>query len=161
MLVAALTNFGVKNQVPQFFFKFTAGDLVLVSSYEVDDILLCDALDILEAISYYLAQSFTLHSPRASLPLVTCSSPHRTSKEEDILHPLGHLLLKIGADFTTHGLLFKATTYHFLECSTHGSNPQEPLLFLQMISATLHGSSFHRATAYISDSVESIVLLPK
>ena len=38
MLVAALTNFGVKNQVPQFFFKFSAGDLVLVSSYEVDDI---------------------------------------------------------------------------------------------------------------------------
>ena len=42
MLVAALTNSGVKNQVPQFFFKFAAGDLVFVSSYEVDDILLCD-----------------------------------------------------------------------------------------------------------------------
>ena len=33
MLVAALTNSGVKNQVPQFFFNFTDGDLVLVSSY--------------------------------------------------------------------------------------------------------------------------------
>ena len=33
MLVAALTNLGVKNQVPQVFFKFVAGDLVLVSSY--------------------------------------------------------------------------------------------------------------------------------
>ena len=42
MLVAALTNFGVKNQVPQFFFKFTARDLVLVSSYEVVDILFCE-----------------------------------------------------------------------------------------------------------------------
>ena len=31
MLVDALTNFSVKNQVPQFFFKFAAGDLVLVS----------------------------------------------------------------------------------------------------------------------------------
>ena len=39
MLVAALTNFGVKNQIPQVFFKFVARDLVLVSSYEVSDIL--------------------------------------------------------------------------------------------------------------------------
>ena len=31
MLVAALTNSGVKNQVPQFLFKTTARDLVLVS----------------------------------------------------------------------------------------------------------------------------------
>ena len=29
MLVAPLTNSGVKNQVPQFFFNFVAGDLVL------------------------------------------------------------------------------------------------------------------------------------
>ena len=93
MLVAALTNFGVNNQVPQFFFKFVVGDLVLVSSYEVDG-----------------AQAFALQSPRDSLPLVTSSSHHRTSKEEDILHPHGHLLLNIGADFTTHGLLFKAAT---------------------------------------------------
>ena len=88
-------------------------------------------------------------------------SHQRISKEEDILHPLGHLLLKIGADFTTHGFLFKDATYQFLGCSTHGSNPQEPLLFLQMISAALHGSSFHRAAVYISDSVECIVFLPK
>ena len=39
MLVAALTNSGVKNQVPQFFFNFAYGDLVLVSSFEVADIL--------------------------------------------------------------------------------------------------------------------------
>ena len=42
MLVAALTNSGVKNQVPQFLFKTAAGDLVLVSSYEVADILFCE-----------------------------------------------------------------------------------------------------------------------
>ena len=77
------------------------------------------------------------------------------------MHPLGHLLLKIGADFTTHGFLFKVETYQFLEFSTHGSNPQETLLSLQMISATLHGSSFHRAAVCISDSVGYIVLLPK
>ena len=52
MLVAALTNFGVKNQVPQFF-DFVDGDLVLVSSYEVADILFCESLAIFEAISDY------------------------------------------------------------------------------------------------------------
>ena len=91
--------------------------------------------------------------------MITCSSPHRTSKEEDILHLLGHLLLRVGADFSTHGFLFKAATYQFLECSTHGLNPQEHFLSLQMISAALHGSIFHRASVYISDSVEYIVLL--
>ena len=50
MLVAALTNFGVKNQVSQVFLKIAIGDLVLVSSYEVDNILFCDSLDIYEAI---------------------------------------------------------------------------------------------------------------
>ena len=161
MLVAALTNFGVKNQVPQFFLKIDAGDLVLVSSYGVAGILFCYSLAIFEAMSAYGAQAFALDSPRASLPLVTYSSPHRTSKEEDILHPLGHLLLIIGDDFTTHGFLFKAATYQFLECSSHGLNPQEPFLSLQMISVALHGSSFHRATTYISYSVECIVFLPK
>ena len=40
MLVAALINSGVKNQVLHFLFKTADGDLVLVSSYEVADILL-------------------------------------------------------------------------------------------------------------------------
>ena len=65
MLVAALTNSGVKNQVPHFLFKTVDGDLVFVSSYEVADILLCDSLDILEAISDYGAPSFALKSPSA------------------------------------------------------------------------------------------------
>ena len=82
MLEVALTNFGVKNQVPQFLFKTAYGDLVLVSSYEVSDILLCDSLYISEAISNYGSEAFVLNSPSASLPLITCSSPHRTGKEE-------------------------------------------------------------------------------
>ena len=41
-LLAALANFGVKNQVPQFLFKTVARDLVLVSSYEIADILFCE-----------------------------------------------------------------------------------------------------------------------
>ena len=134
---------------------------MLVSSYEVADILLCDSLSISEAISDYAAQSFILNSPSASLPLITCSSPHKTSKEEDILHPLGHLLLRFGADFTTHGLLFKAATYQFLECSTHGSNPQAVLLSYQLILVALHGSNFHLAAVYVLDSVEHITLIPK
>ena len=128
MLVATLTNFGVKNQVPQFFFKFTTRDLVLVSSYEVADIAFCESLVTFEAISYYGSLSFSLHSPKASLPLITCSSPHRTSKEEDILHPPGHLLLKLRADFTTHGLFFKAEIYQIIWFSSHGLNSQELLL---------------------------------
>ena len=96
MLVATLINFCMTNQVPQVSFKLVAGDLMLVSSYVFSYIIFCELLVIYEAISDYGAQSFTLHSPRDSLPLVTCSSPHRTSKGEDILHPLGHLLLTIG-----------------------------------------------------------------
>ena len=57
--------------------------------------------------------------------------------------------------------MFKAAIYQFLECSTHGLKPQEPFLFLQMILVALHGSSFHRAAVYISNSVERIVILPK
>ena len=116
---------------------------------------------IYEAISDYGAQSFSLHIPRSSLPLVTCSSPHRTSKEEDILHLPGHLILTLGDDFTTHGLFFKADIYNVLWFSSHGSNSQEFFLSLQLISAGLHGSSFHHAVVYISDSIGYIVLLPK
>ena len=80
-------------------------------------------------------------------------------KEEDILHPPGHLLLTLGADFTSHGFLFMATTYQFLECSSHVLNPQEPFLTYQLTSVALHGSSLH--SAIISDLVEHIILLPK
>ena len=110
------------NQAPQVS-NFVVEDSMLGFSYEIADIRCCELLDIYKYISYYGAQAFTLHSPRASLPLVTCSSPHITSKEEDILHPPGHLLLTLGVDFTTHGLLFKAATYQLLECSSHGLNP--------------------------------------
>ena len=60
MLVAALTNSGVKNQVPQFFFNFAAGDLVLVSYYEVADILFCASLYIFEATSDYMELKHSL-----------------------------------------------------------------------------------------------------
>ena len=116
MLVAALANSGVKNKVLHFLFKTVDGDLVLVSLYEVAYILLCDSLAISKAISDYGAQSFALNSPRASLPLVTYLTPHRTSKEEYFMRPPGHLLLTLGAVFTTHGLLFMDATYKFLEC---------------------------------------------
>ena len=90
MLVAGLTDSGVKNQVLQFFYNSADGDLALVSSYEAADILFCESLDIYEAISDYGAQAFALHSPSASLPLITCSSPQRT------LHLPEHLLLHLG-----------------------------------------------------------------
>ena len=113
MLVASLTNSGVKNQVLHFLSKTADGDLVLVSSYEVGDILLCDSLAILEAILDYGAQAFALNNPGASLPLITCSSPPRTGKEEYFLHLPEHLLLTLGDVFTTNGFLFMAETYQF------------------------------------------------
>ena len=128
---------------------------MLVLSYEFADIRFCEILVIFEAILDYGAQTF------ASLPLVTCSSPHKTSKEEDILHPPGHLLLTLGVDFTIHGLLFKAAIYQFLVCSSHGSNSQAHFLSLQMVSTALHGSSFHPADVDIPDSVGHIIVLPK
>ena len=114
----------MKNQVPQVSFKLATRDLMLVFSYEFVDIIFCESLVISEAISDYGAQAFALHSPRASLPLVICTSPHRTSKEEAILRPLGHLLLILADDFTTHALLFNAEIYKVLGCSSHGSNTQ-------------------------------------
>ena len=51
--------------------------------HEISDI---SSPHISEDISYYGAQAFALQGTRASLPLVTCSSPHRTSKEGDIMH---------------------------------------------------------------------------
>ena len=116
----------------------------LAGPYEVVDILLCDSLAISEAISEYGSQAFALNSPSASLPLITCSSSHRTSKEEDFLHPPRHLLLTLGAVLTTHGLMFMDATYQFLECSSHSLNSQEPFLTFQLTSVALHGSSLHR-----------------
>ena len=92
---------------------------------------------------------------------ITCSSPHRTSKVGDILHPPRHLLLTLGAEFSSHGLMFKSAIYHFLGCSSHGLNYQAPFLSHQLISIALHGSIFHLATLYIPDSVEHIILIPK
>ena len=105
MLVDVLIIFGVKNQVPQVSFKIVGGDSMLVFSHEFDDIIFCESLDILEDISDYGAQAFSLHGPRTFLPfyLITCSSPHNTSKDGDILHSPRHLLLTPGADFTSHG----------------------------------------------------------
>ena len=105
------TNFGVTNQALQVSFNFVVEDSMLVFSSEIAGIRCCELLDIFEAISYYKAQAFALHSPRASLPLVTCSSPHRTSKEEDILNPPGHLLLTLGDDFKNHCFLFMYEIY--------------------------------------------------
>ena len=77
------------------------------------------------------------------------------------MHPPGHFLLTLGDVFNTHGLLLMAETYHFLECYSHGLNPQEPFLTYQLISAALHGSSLHPTAVYIFDLVEHISLLRK
>ena len=120
--VIGFINFGVTNQAPQGSLNFIVEDSMLVISYEFYDIIFCELLVISEAISDYVAKSFTLHSPRASLPtfFITCSSPHRTSKVGDILHPPRHLILAMVDNFYSQGLIFKNETYQFLGCSSHG-----------------------------------------
>ena len=99
------------------------------------DIIFFGSLVIFKSIFDYGAQEFSLHSPKDSLPLylITCSSPHRTSKDGDILHSLGHMLLTLGVDFTSHGLMLKASIYQFIWFSSHGSNSQALLLSHQLI----------------------------
>ena len=163
MLVASLTNFNVKNQVPQVFSKFVARDLMLVSSYEVADIVFCDSLVLSKAISDYVAQEYTLHGPKNSLPfyLITCTYPHSTSKYGDITHSPGHLLLTLGENFSSHGSMFNAETYQFLGFTSHGSNSQVLFLSHHLILDSLHGSIFHLVVGYVPDSVDHIPLLPK
>ena len=130
-----------------------------ILSHEFVDIIFCESLVILEAISDYGAQEVALHSPRIeSLPsyFITCSSPHNTSKDKDILHSPGHLLLTTEVDFTSYGLIFKAITYKFLGFTSHGSNFQALSLAHKLISISLHGSSFHLAGVYDPDLVEHI-----
>ena len=121
MLVVVLINFGVKKKVPKVYFKIVGGDSMLVFSQEFADIRFCESLDILEDISDYGYQAFSLHGPRTSLPsyLITCSSPHSTSKYGDILHSLEHFLLIHGDDFSSHGLMLKDATYQFLAFTSH------------------------------------------
>ena len=76
MLVVVLINFGVKNQVSQVSFKIVVVDLMSVFSHEFVDIIFHELLVIFEAISYYGAQAFALHSPMDSIPLIIYLSPH-------------------------------------------------------------------------------------
>ena len=126
LVVAVLINFSVKKQVQKISLKISAGDLMLVFSYDFDDIIFWGSLVIFETISDYGAQAFSLHIPRASLPiyLITCSSPHRTSKDGDILHSPRHLLLTLGADFMPHGFLLKDEIYQVIWCFSHVFNSQ-------------------------------------
>ena len=72
-----------------------------------------------------------------------------------------HLLLTLGDNFSSHGLMFNDAIYHFIWCSSHGSNSQAPFLSHQLISIALHVSSFHPAAIYIPDSFGDIILIPK
>ena len=63
-LVTSFINFGVTNQEPHVSFNFVVEDSMLFFSYEFADIRFCEISIISEAISYYGAQAFSLHSPR-------------------------------------------------------------------------------------------------
>ena len=68
LLVTGFIDFSVTNQALQVS-NFVVEDSMLVLSYEFADIRFCELLVIHEALLYYGAQEFTLHSPMASLPL--------------------------------------------------------------------------------------------
>ena len=123
------------NQAPQVSLNFAFEDSMLVLSYEFVNIRFCELLVISEIISDYGAQAFSLHNPRDCLPfyLITCSFPHRTSKDGDILHLPRHLILKLGSDFTLHGFILWDEIYQLLGCSSHGSNSQALLISRHLI----------------------------
>ena len=80
MLIAGLNNFGVTNQVVQVSSKFTTGDLMLFSSYEVAVIVFCDLIICgssfkIQEISVLLVTGFinfgvTNQAPRVSFNFV-------------------------------------------------------------------------------------------
>ena len=59
MTVVFLINFGVKNQVTQFYFEIDACDLMSVLFYQFSDIILYGYLDILEIKLYLRSDPFT------------------------------------------------------------------------------------------------------
>ena len=108
MLVTSLISIGVKNQAPQVSFKLVVGDSMLVSSHEFVDMKYCDFMDILKVRLDYRDYTFYFLSLLSSPHIITCSSP--LNKDGDLLHSIGHLLLTYGAEFTSHGSMFKAAT---------------------------------------------------
>ena len=55
-IITGFINFGVTNQAPQVSFNFVVEDSMLIFSYEFSNIIFCEILVIVEAISYYVSQ---------------------------------------------------------------------------------------------------------
>ena len=159
MIVTVLISIGVKTQAPQVSFKLVAGDSMAVSSHEFSYMKYCDFMNILKDRSDYRAHTFSLLGLISSPHMITCSSPH--SKDGDLLHSLGHLLLTFGAQFTSHGSMFKDEPSQLLGFTSHGLNSQALFLFCQTILVSLHGPIIYYATAYVLDSVDQIHVLLK
>ena len=82
-------------------------------SHESTDMLICDLLDSLEAISTHGAHAFTLFDPIPFLfyHMITCMHPLCVNEVGDLIHSFGHLFHLSGADFISIGLNFKSS-YH-------------------------------------------------
>ena len=94
--VAVLVNFGMKNQVTKVSFKIAASDLMSVFSHEFDDIIFCECLDILEEISGFISDPFTLFSlelPANSYMIACTNIQNFVEKGEDCTSTIsvGHL----------------------------------------------------------------------
>ena len=138
MLLIDLITLGVKNKAPQVSFKnFVVGD----------------------SISYYGAHTFSLHGsiPPLLSYMVTCSFP---------LNDNGVHHHSLGADIPTFGSSSQAPQDSFgIDITFLGSKfkykDKFHLIFCQITSFYVHGSSFHHPTVYFPDSVEQIHNLSK
>ena len=131
-----------------------------------------DSLDILEDISCYGAQEFTLHGPKPPYPsyIIICTLPYSDTEFGDTIHLPGHFLLTYGDEFTSHGSILKDSTSQFLWFTSHGSNSQETLFSHQCTSIEqihvlpkrkIPPDIIHLATVYVLDQVEHILFFQR
>ena len=78
----------MKNQVPQFSFEIVVGDLMSVLSHEFVDIIFFEYLDILEEISGFMSDPFTLLDLDipANSYMIAYTNIHNLLKKEKIVH---------------------------------------------------------------------------
>ena len=110
-LVAILINLGVKNQAPQFSFEIAAGDLMFILFYEFADIIFYVSIDILEIISDFRSDPFTLIDLEilANSYMIACTDTQGFEEGENyastisVEHTLGYDMEFIGSDMILFG----------------------------------------------------------
>ena len=120
MLVVVLINFGVKNQVPKVSLKIVAGDLMSLFYHEFVDIIFCEYLYILEIISNFRIDSFTIIDIEllGNSYMIECTNTQSFEEGEkcastisvenlDLFHTLETDMKLFGYDMILFGSIFK------------------------------------------------------